>query len=911
MFTLNPDRWREISPYLDEILSLPEQERAKWFDSFRRQRPDLAELIQELLNEQSALAKERFLERAPVTPVSEASLVGRIVGAYKLVSPIGQGGMGSVWLAERSDGRFERQVAVKFLNFAVAAQGAERFKREGSILGRLAHPHIAELMDAGVTANGEPYLVLEHVEGEPIDEYCDRSSLDVNARVRLFLDVLSAVAQAHANLVVHRDIKPSNVLVRSDGCLKLLDFGIAKLLSDDAKSAAATLLTVEGGGALTPQFAAPEQITGGAITTATDVYALGVLLYLLLTGRHPAGPPTQSTAALVKAILDTEPRRASEAVDSEDAAAAATKRATMPDKLRRQLCGDLDTIVAKALKKNPAERYSSVSALADDLQRTLRHEPIAARPDTFAYRAAKFVRRNRVTVSLAALALMAVIAGITGTLIQARTARKERDFALRQVDRADAINDFNEFLLSDAAPSGKPFTVNELLDRAEHILSRQHGPDDNRVELLASIGLQYSIQEEDSKARQILEEAYKLSRTTREPSIRAAVSCALASALTRDGELERAEAMFQEGWRALPDEPLFAYDRVQCLRSGSEVAQERGDVREGVGRMEAAQQILKQSPFDSDWSEMLTLMDLGEAYRVAGQNYQASLVFERVNTLVSSLGRDETQSAGVLFNDWALALEKLGRPMEAQALFRRAIDIHREGQTEETVPPVILNNYAITLRSLGRLLEASDYAARAYKKAEQEGDQFAIYRSLNVRGAIYLDQRDFNGAERMLADLEPILRKKFSPNDMWFGILASAQGLLASGKGDAPGALLLSDQAVQLIESAIRAGGQGSDQLPIVLLRRATVELQAGRALQAAADAARAVTLLRSADPPGAFSCHIGRAYLVLGQALQAQHKNDEARAAFRAGAEHLEKSLGTGDPESRAARQLASLDPH
>ena len=169
MSTLSPDRWQEVSPYLDEVLSLPEQERAEWLDSFPKRRPDLAELLQELLNEQSTLAKERFLERGPVTPASDASFAGRIAGAYKLLSPIGRGGMGSVWLAERNDGRFERQVAVKFLNFAVAAQGAERFKREGSILGRLAHPHIAELMDAGVTANGEPYLVLEYVEGEPID----------------------------------------------------------------------------------------------------------------------------------------------------------------------------------------------------------------------------------------------------------------------------------------------------------------------------------------------------------------------------------------------------------------------------------------------------------------------------------------------------------------------------------------------------------------------------------------------------------------------------------------------------------------------------------------------------------------------------------------------------------------------
>ena len=242
MSTLSPDRWREISPYLDQVLSLPEQERAAWIETFRTEKPNLASLLQELLNEHSIVGREHFLEHATIGPADEHWLPGRTVGAYTLISPIGEGGMGSVWLAARNDGRFERRVAVKFLKFAVAAQGgAERFKREGRILGRLAHPHIAELIDAGVTANGEPFLVLEHIDGERIDEYCDRHMLDVGARITLFLDVLSAVAQAHANLIVHRDIKPSNVLIRKDGQVKLLDFGIAKLLADDTSPAAPTV----------------------------------------------------------------------------------------------------------------------------------------------------------------------------------------------------------------------------------------------------------------------------------------------------------------------------------------------------------------------------------------------------------------------------------------------------------------------------------------------------------------------------------------------------------------------------------------------------------------------------------------------------------------------------------------------
>jgi serine/threonine protein kinase/Tol biopolymer transport system component len=414
MSKLSSDQWQALSPHLDEALEMTGDERAIWLSSLQSENPTLAYQLEILLREHRVLSEEGFLEASTLELPGGPGLAGQTLGVYTLGSQIGVGGMGTVWLAERSDGRFERRVAVKVLNIALMGKGGEeRFKREGRILGRLTHPHIAELIDAGVSLTGQPFLVLEYVEGDHIDCYCDNNRLDVKARVRLFLDALRAVAQAHANFIVHRDLKPSNILVRTDGQAKLLDFGIAKLLEGEGQIAESPL-TLEGGRALTPEYAAPEQLKGEAVTTATDVYASGVLLYVLLTGRHPAGAGPLTPASLLKAILDTEPPRPSEIVaptqtNEEIAVTNASRRATTPDKLARLLRGDLDTIVAKALKKNPRERYASIKAFADDLQRYLRHEPISARPDAIAYRTGKFVRRHRNSVTAALLVTLALI----------------------------------------------------------------------------------------------------------------------------------------------------------------------------------------------------------------------------------------------------------------------------------------------------------------------------------------------------------------------------------------------------------------------------------------------------------------------------------------------------------------------
>jgi serine/threonine-protein kinase len=911
MSKLSPDQWQAISPRLDEALEMTVEQRASWFSLLRTENPTLASQIEILLEEHRVLSEEGFLDEQPAELAGTSGLAGQTFGVYTLISPLGQGGMGTVWLAERNDGRFERRVAVKVLNIALMGKGGEeRFKREGRFLGRLTHPHIAELIDAGVSKAGQPFLVLEYTDGDHIDRYCDQHSLDIGARVRLFLDVLQAVSQAHANLIVHRDLKPSNILVRTDGQAKLLDFGIAKLLESEGQTGEPPL-TLEGGRAMTPQYAAPEQLSGGPVTTATDIYALGVLLYVLLTGRHPAGIGPHTAASLVKAILDTDPIRPSDVVApiqmNEEVASTAARRSTTPDRLSRLLRGDLDTIIAKTLKKEPAERYSSVTALADDLRRYLRNEPISARPDTLAYRGTKFVRRHSVAVALATLAFVGTAAGVVGTVVQGRKASAQRDFALHQLARAESINDLDNFLLSDAAPSGKPFTAIELLQRAEHVVERQQTTNSaNRAELLTSIGRKYVDLDEDGKAREILEQAYQVSRGLPDPAVRAQVACALGSAFARR-DLARAEALIQEGLRELPDESQFTLDRASCLLSGSWIARERDSSKDAIARSEAARDLLATSPLRSENTDLRVQLSLADSYQAAGQYRNANSAYEHVFTLLSALGRDDTETAATLFNNWAFALQLFGRPLEAEKYYRRAIEISRADNSEEGVSPMLMTNYARTLRELGRHEEAAGYADRAYVKAQHSGNQVVIIQSLFVGTRIYREQGNLDRAEAMLSELEPRLRKAYPPGNLAFATLDTERALVALARGDANTAQQKTNQATEITEAALKASQGREDSLARVLVPRSDIERQIGRTDDAARDAAKAVSILQKTAEPGTFSSYLGHAYFSLGLALQAQGKTEDARAAFRSAAEHLQGSLGPEYPDTRSAWKQAA----
>ncbi|WP_457349590.1 protein kinase domain-containing protein [Roseateles sp. P5_D6] len=465
---MDRQRWLALSPLLDELLDLPPAAREHRLERLQTEDADAAEQLRRMLARAEELQQQGFLSEPVVAQWQEAlasvpddtpppDLAGQAIGPYLLERQLGQGGMGTVWLARRADGRFEGQVAVKFLMAGLFGRGdAGRFAREGEILARLSHPHIARLLDAGLHQSQQPYLVLEYVDGQPIDLYCRQQQLDVEGRVRLFLDVLGAVAHAHARLILHRDLKPSNILVTREGDVKLLDFGIAKLLADATQAeqgAAATELTQRAGSAFTPQFAAPEQVQQSDVTTATDVYALGVLLYLLLGGHHPTADDTQTQLDRLKAVVEHVPRRLSDVAASQDDTVIAGQA--------RHLRGDLDTIVAKALKKAPAQRYANAQALSEDLQRWLDHEPIRARPDSRLYVLGRFVRRHRVPVAAGGVAVGALLALTTTSLLQAHRAEQAEQQAQARRQQAE---DVLSFMLGEFADKLRPIGRLELLD---------------------------------------------------------------------------------------------------------------------------------------------------------------------------------------------------------------------------------------------------------------------------------------------------------------------------------------------------------------------------------------------------------------------------------------------------------------
>jgi tetratricopeptide (TPR) repeat protein len=439
------DRHQRLRAVFEDALLQEPSARGGFVEAACSDAPGLRQEVLRLLAAHDAAST--FLEQPaglPLSPPEEPSFEGHRLGPYELVREIGRGGMGTVYLARRVDGQFDKQVAVKLVPASArGADAARRFRQEQQILASLEHSHIARLLDAGATDEGVPYFVMEYVEGEPIDRYCDRLALSIANRLTLFATVCDTVQYAHRHLVVHRDLKPTNILVTADGTIKLLDFGIAKLL-DDADPARGGTMT--GVYPMTPEYASPEQVTGDPVTTASDVYALGLLLYELLTGQRAHNLKAPSLDEIVRVVCRSEPDRPSAAVGWLE---TDPPRRAARAKLRKELTGDLDQIVLAALRKEPERRYGSVAALAGDIRSYLTGRPVVARGEDWTYRAQKFVRRNALVVMAAAGVFLALAAGLVATLWQAReTDRARRDADAQRVQAERRFDDVRRLATS-------------------------------------------------------------------------------------------------------------------------------------------------------------------------------------------------------------------------------------------------------------------------------------------------------------------------------------------------------------------------------------------------------------------------------------------------------------------------------
>ena len=468
---IDASTWARLNPLLEQALDLRPAERAAWLEALPLPCADLKETLRDLLSRSGGVETGALLATMPKLSDTDATVHGGLhatgdaVGPYRLVRELGVGGMGAVWLADRTDGLMQRSVALKLPYGPFRGDLAARIAREREIVATLDHPHIARLHDAGIAADGQPYLALEYVDGLRIDRYCQAQRLEVPAILRLFMQAARAVSYAHSQLVVHRDIKPSNLLVDTHGQVKLLDFGIAKLLAENLRDQPA--LTQQGMRVLTPDYASPEQIAGLPVGTRSDVYSLGVLLFELLTGVRPYGSRRRSRAALEEAILADQAPRPSDRV-------ADTAR-------QRALRGDLDTIIGKALKKPADERYASVDALIDDIDRHLSSRPVLARPDSAGYRMRKYVVRHRLAVAAAAALLLTVCLGSGAVLWQAGIAIAERR-------HAEEVKDFIAAIFSDASPfegiGTKDLKAVDLLKQADRkLIAAPLRPGSARIEL--------------------------------------------------------------------------------------------------------------------------------------------------------------------------------------------------------------------------------------------------------------------------------------------------------------------------------------------------------------------------------------------------------------------------------------------
>ena len=784
------EHWQEIKTLLEGALERRSADRARYLDRACGDDGRLRREVESLLAAEGEAGD--FIEQPAFSlrdPRSEPTLTGRRLGAWRLVEEIGRGGMGRVYRAVRADDAFDRQVAVKVLKRGLDTDEIlERFRRERRILANLDHPNIARLLDAGSTPEGVPYLVMEHVDGRPVDVYCDERELPLDRRLDLFETVCDAVSAAHRNLVVHRDLKPANVLVTEDGGPKLLDFGVAKLLRPKPDEAAP--VTRAGFQFLTPEYASPEQLEGGPVTTAADVYALGLLLYRLLTGEAAFGgvQPGVSRPGLER---DPEP-----------------PSAVAPRPLRRKLRGDLDAIVLRALARDPEDRYGTVEQLVEDLRRHREGLPVRAAVPSALQRGIKFVRRHRVGVGIAAafLALLLTFTGVVVALLDTavrerqraesalETAERARRAEQAERERAEQSNRVLEDLLDLASPGRtgeEELSVRDAVRRAGADLLRKVDDPRDRAELLDTIGRVFVRMGLYEEAMEPLTEALWLRRVLLgdDHLLFAAGLHSLAQPRQDFGDLELAEILLRQA--VAIEEDVLPADDPELARGYNNLA----IVLQKLGELEEAKDLFRESLAIKE--RTLDPGDLGLAtgyHNLGGILNDLDLPEEAVPVYQHALSiREERLTApdpdlATTLNSLGGTLDALGQFEEAESFYRRALDQRRALYGAEGHRDLMytLNNLARLLQDRGRLTEAASYFEEILKRLEQRPDQV----STSTRERLLRNAADFHAvagdgvraeelAHRALALLEgapPHLRWRRADLESVLGGALAAQG---------------------------------------------------------------------------------------------------------------------------------------
>ncbi len=869
MASIDRDRWSELEPLLDQALELSPPERTEWLGELRARSAELATELEEILSGEVDADEHGFL-----LPEIGAELAGMQLGAYELERPLGQGGMGSVWLARRTDGRFEGVAAVKLLNLSLLGPGGRaRFEREGSLLARLAHPNIARLLDAGVTAAGQPYLVLEHIDGTPIDRYVSERKLATEERLRLFLQVLAAVGHAHANLIVHRDLKPSNILVTGDGSVKLLDFGIAKLLG--GREGRMEALTVDGAHVLTPEYSAPEQVSGGAITTATDVYLLGVLLYLLISGRHPTAEGCTSPAAAVRALFDVEPTR-----------------------LR---LGDLDSIVLKALRKEPAERYQTVAELADDITRYLQHAPVSARGGGVWYGVGKFVRRHRAGVAAAVFMAAALVAATLFSVHQMKVARRERDAALYAGRRANAQVEFQSLLMSQMGDG--PITMREILERSRGALEHQYAAEPRFLaSILAQLSQRYAELGDRTIRGSLLSRAESLALASHDDDELARIRCYTADNLRTEGRYEEAEREYRSADSLVgpATDPLV---EAECLAVLADLDNEAGPGGRALPAIRRAIAIRDSLGETRDMEYVGMFSTLAYSLDQTGRPREAVSVFARAAAILDSTGRGETMSHAIVQHDMALSFMELGETAVAERLLHETLLRLMRSDSTAQIPDQPLIHYAHAalfdwhLDSAAKYFDILAKQARAQKNMYWEGRALFGLARTQLRMGRIADAR--RSAERF-HQIESGARIQSADDEITNGRALDAWLALASGDSATANRLIVGVLGVQgYFEGARRRVFHSS------LILASETALAGG-------DAAGALGFARSARERATTdslsareSALVGEARLHEGRAQLALGDTTNARSSIELAVQALHHALGAGHPLTIEAEKL------